>query len=74
MVTGLMIATCLGVILSAVGVSIAAGLDQAGIWYNTLSTAPALFLVLLLVEFAFHQDSSKTKKDQSDVELDSSLL
>lgn len=73
-VTAFMIVTCLGAILSMVGSFVASGLNQGGSLYSTLSTVSVVLGVLCIVAFTFHPDYSKTKKNQSKAESDSSLL
>lgn len=70
----LLIVACLGIILSGVGTFIAAGLDQGGTLYNTLSTAFPIFVMLFIVSLALNPDLSKAKQNQSEAESDSSLL
>ena len=70
----LLIVSCLGIILSGVGMFIALGLDQGGILYNTLSTAFPIFVMLFMVSLAISPDTFKTKQSQSQAESDSSLL
>jgi hypothetical protein len=73
-VTAFMIVTCLGAILSLVGAMTASGLDQGGILYNTLFATFMGFIALFWVSVSFYPSPTKTNRNQSQAEQDSSLV
>ncbi len=73
-VTACIIVTGLGTIISIVGMMIASGIDQGGNLYDTLYTAFMVFWVLSIVSIAFYPDPSKAEQNQSQAEMDSSLV
>lgn len=71
----LLFVTCLGAILTTVGMFAAAGLDQVGTAYNVLSTASmCLYVLSIVVMGVFWQDLDEDEQNQSQEEHDSSLL
>jgi len=72
--TGIMIVSCLGIILAAVGRFLTMGVDIGETAYIAFDTTFLIFIVLFIIAIAvFGQDSPKDEQNQPEAELDSSL-
>ena len=72
--TALMIVSCLGVIIAAVGRFVTLGVAIGETAYISFDTIFLFFIVLFFIAIAvFGQDSSKDEQNQPEAELDSSL-
>jgi hypothetical protein len=70
----LLIVSSLGVILSTIGTFVASGIDPVGPLYSTFTLTFTIFSLLFIVSLALSPDIFKTKQNQSQAELDSSLV
>ena len=69
-----MIVSCLGIILAAVGKSVAFGLELGETAYIAFDTTFLIFICLFFIATAvIGQDYSKDEQNQPEAELDSSL-
>jgi len=71
--TALLIVTSLGVILSILGIFMAAGIDPVGTLYSTFTLIFTIFSLLFIVSLVFYQQSLNTKQNQSQAEQGSIL-
>ncbi len=72
--TALIVVTSLGIILSILGIFMAAGIDPVGTLYSTFTLAFTILSFFFIVSLVFYQQTLNTKQKQSQTETDSSLV